>query len=357
MSNDVTTLAAELEHALISSLGGISMNVGQLDVAVSLPDHIGGGLARVQITRNGVGVTGTDSLVNLWCGAKPLAVPLILGALAANGVPFDQPLETFAQGPLERLSPFSLRELLSGAIALQKTNLMWARVTDLDEMVALLDEESMERHTPDRSTPECFSEASVQIILDQLLRSLTGCSVVELVASAWSDQTTDVYFGSQPNRPMPQDRFVPYLEPHSNGTVIPMAHDGLADELEHWHYCFGGFASAAGLAGAYEDFGTTKLPWRDSGTYRDELCAPHGEGVGEGGIRLGLMSLDAELLGLRPTTPQLWGHQGWEGRSVGGFDLGTGLGFGILTTDLSAEKSWVSNIASTVIYESKQLIG
>lgn len=333
------------------------------DLAASLHPELGrvefccAPLAGGELLCAGAGEKGhvgvADSLVNVYCAAKFVAVPLLLRSLAAAGVSLDEALGHEWASTHPKLPSLTLREVLGGGVQIGRVNLALARLSELEDIPTLLEEEDFSTVSFAAPTDAQYGEASAQILLTELYKRVVGHSPLPVIAAELEQHQIDVFFGDDALHPVPYERINPYLEPQPGGIVLPLGHDACRSELTRWHYCFGGLASAHGLVDAYR-YVFTDAP---SAFQQQWFVEPMEPRCGSGTIRWGLACLDIDILGERPVVPEIWGHPGWEGRSLAGVDFVSGHAFAVVTNDMSADQAWTANLASRLIYAIREQLG
>ena len=329
---------------------------GWTDIALRWPSADGRRGVDRRVWADGSVTLGPCSVVNIWCGVKPAAAMLMLSLLEERGIGVDDPIGDHFPGPLlGELGAASSAQVLANALDLHRVGLVEARLAELDDLDALVQRERAALLPLDGR--RALSEFSLWWVVDNLIRSLCGRSPLDELASRLDADGLDMFFGDQPEHQLPYGRIACLLEASPSGD-LPLLHDQLIRENRRWHLGFGGFASARGLADLYFGIGN-RLDERTPLSSPSRLLPSGdllrmlfdgGRADAMGPSIAGLARLDVEILGRSESCcPRLIGHFGWSGISVGLLDRSTGLGLGIVCTDLAESCERIKAAAEYVI--------
>ncbi len=346
------------EHALTTILDNARPRAGSIELAILAPDERTA--CSLAVDSNGTVTQGSSAIVNLWCAAKPAAGMVLLALLHEHGFDLTTPIGEMAPELREygELGDATVRELLGGCIVLNAVTLLDGRLADLATLDELFAREEPRRLVADDSREYVFSEFSAWWVVARLIEALTARDHLDVLAGRIHAAGLELFIGEHDANPIPYERVAVYLEPNAD-SVLPLLHDLLPEENRRWHLGWGGFGSAAGLADFYARI-ADRIERLDAaaadgvfppGAWLAEIARPSpDEPAANTFQRLGLISLDGHFF-VGDEDAEIWGHLGWESRSVGGFDTRSGAAFGLTCTDLSYASEGVKHLSGRILDE------
>ncbi len=346
------------EQALTTILDNARPRAGSTELALLTHDERPA--CSLAVDSNGTVTQGSGAVVNLWCAAKPVAGMALLALLHEHGFDPTTAIGDIAPELREHgeLGGATVRELLGGCIVLNAVTLLDGRLADLTTLDEVFAREEPRRLVPDDPREYVFSEFSAWWVVARLIEALTARDHLDVLAERIQTARLDLFIGEHEANPIAYERVAVYLEPNAD-SVLPLLHDLLPEENRRWHLGWGGFGSAAGLADFYARI-ADRIDRRDAvvadrvfppGAWLSEIVRPSpDEPAANTFQRLGLVSLDGHFF-VGDEDAEIWGHLGWESRSVGGFDTRSGVAFGLTCTDLSYPSEGVKHLVGLIIDE------